>query len=353
MRIFKHYQRLNLALQGGGVHGAFTWGVLERLLGEGDLGIGWMSGTSAGAINAAAVAHGLAHHAPAMAVQTLKDVWSAIEREGAPHLLRLNPFLLGLARSSALPNVTAFFSPYEFNPSGFDPLRKILTQHIDFEAIRRADHLGLLIAATEVATGRARLFDRSEISVEAILASACLPSLHHAVEIDGRAYWDGGFSANPDLITLATKSPVRDTLLVQINPAHRAGVPRGTKSIEDRVNTITFNQPLWRDIETIILAQQNYRSLFNRGNGQLSRLSTHRFHRIAADQHTVDLDVHSKVLPEAEVISALHRAGKNDMSAWLNRYKATIGRRSSFDLQDFFTTTPSQPKTNSESTDAA
>ncbi len=333
MRLFGSRRRLNLALQGGGVHGAFTWGVLDRLLGDDGLAIAWLSGTSAGAVNAVAVAHGLAQGDRKLARDTLHAIWSAVERAGVPDLLRINPFLFGLAKAAPLPNMSAFFSPYEFNPIGFDPLRKILTDHIDFEAIRRDGKVGLLIAATDVATGRARLFRRHELTVEAVLASACLPTIHHAVEIDGRHYWDGGFSANPDLLTLASESPAQDTLLVQLNPIHKPGAPRGAKAIEDRVNTITFNQPLLRDIEMILMAQEMRAGWLLSRRGRLAHLKAHRFHLIAAGRHTAGLGVDSKVVPELELLSYLRGAGDREAARWLEQHRQSVGRSSTVDLR--------------------
>jgi len=246
-------QRINLALQGGGAHGAFTWGVLDELLQDESLSFGWVSGTSAGAVNAAALASGLAA-GRAEARATLRRVWEAVEIAGVPDLLRYNPFLLGFSRAAPISGAS-LFSPYDLNPLGFDPLRKLLNDHIDFERVRSSAPVELLIAATEVATGRAHLFRRGELTVEAVLASACLPTLHHAVVIGGRAYWDGGFSANPDLLTLATESSVADTLIVQLNPLQQRGLPRSASEIADRVNTITFNQPLLRDVAAIVSAK--------------------------------------------------------------------------------------------------
>src|SRR5688572_32902032 len=198
--MFRRQQCLNLALEGGGAHGAFTWGVLDRLLQDATLDIAWISATSAGAVNAVALASGLIEDGRDGARAKLRAVWEAVAKAGVPDLVRLNPWLAGLSRSNALAQVASMFSPYELNPLGFDPLRKLLEAHIDFAALR--EHAGpeLLIAATALSTGHARLFRRSEITVEAVLASACLPMLHHAVTIDGQAYWDGGFSANPDLV---------------------------------------------------------------------------------------------------------------------------------------------------------
>ena len=151
----------------------------------------------------------------------LRAVWEAVAKAGVPDLVRLNPWLAGISRSNALAQMAQLFSPYDFNPLGFDPLRRLLQDHIDFAGLRKTSGPELLIAATALSTGRPRLFRRSEMTVEAVLASACLPTLHHAVVIDGQAYWDGGFSANPDIVTLGRESPVADTLIVKLSGARR------------------------------------------------------------------------------------------------------------------------------------
>ena len=244
-------EELNLALQGGGAHGAFTWGVVDRLLEEEWIDIGWISATSAGAVNAVALASGLLDGGREGARTELAEVWEAVQQSGVPDLLKLNPFLLGLSRSKSFAQLATLFSPYDFNPLGFDPLRRLLEQHIDFAALRSQPGPNLLIAATDVATGRARLFHRHELTVESVLASACLPMLHHAVIIDGRAYWDGGYSANPDLVNLALESPVQDTLLVQLNPTQTDELPTDARDINAHVNAVTFNQPLLREVDML------------------------------------------------------------------------------------------------------
>ena len=210
MGLFNKQIHINLALQGGGAHGAFTWGVLDELLEDEELSIGWLSGTSAGAVNAVAVAHGLAEGDKREGRAALAAIRKAVETAGVPELLRRSPFLSGFAKAASMSNITSLFSPYELNPLGFDPLRDILKDHIDFEAIRRSCPVDVVVAATDVATGRARLFRKEELTVDAVLASACLPTLHHAVEIGGRVYWDGGFSANPDLLTLGRNRGISD-----------------------------------------------------------------------------------------------------------------------------------------------
>jgi NTE family protein len=336
--------RLNLALQGGGAHGAFTWGVIDRLLDEGDLDFAWLSATSAGAVNAVAVAAGLSEGGRPGAQAKLRSVWSAVQEAGVPDLLRLNPFLFGMSRSAPMGQVAAsLFSPYEFNPLGFDPLRRLLTSHIDFEKLRAFTDIELLIAATDVATGRMRLFRRHEMTVEAVLASACLPTIHHAVMIDGRAYWDGGFSANPDLVTLAAESPVADTMIVQIAPTTKAGIPKGAREIAFDVNRITFNQPLLRDIEMIEAARE-VRGWGGK-NGRLARLASHRFHLVDAGRYTASLSPETKLRPDQELLSYLHNAGRSETSKWLDRNQAHIGRRATVDLKSKFLAPPDTEST--------
>lgn len=329
---FRRRLRVNLALQGGGAHGAFTWGVLDRLLQEPNLDFAWLSATSAGAVNAAAVASGLATGDREVARQTLRNVWDGVEQAGVPDLLRLNPFWFGLTRAATLTNVSPMFSPYDFNPLGFDPLRRVLEAHLAFDRIRAASPVELLIAATDVETGRARLFRRRELTVEAVLASACLPTLHHAVEIDGRAYWDGGFSANPDLVTLAAESPVEDTIIVQLNATETQGHPRTARDIAGRVNDITFNQPMLRDIELICAAQDTPLGWLKK-RSRLARIKRHRFHLIEAGRYTESLSAESKLKPDKALLAYLHTAGSAEASKWLERCRADLGRRSTVDLK--------------------
>ena len=333
-------RKLNLALQGGGAHGAFTWGVLDHLLHDDQIELSWISGTSAGAINAIAVAHGLARGGRQTARDTLDAIWTAVEQGGVPDLMELNPFLSSFARVGAMANLNGVFSPYSFNPLGFDPLRKILVEHIDFDAIRANASVNVMVAATDIASGRARLFHGQDLTIDAVLASACLPTLHHAVTIDGRAYWDGGFSANPDLLSLASESPVRDTLLVLLNPLSAPSVPKTAASIEDRVNTITFNQPLLRDIDTILRAKEARPGWFAPRHTPLAHLKAHRFHLIEAGRHTAGLGADSKVLPDREVLRHLYHAGLIEAERWLSAHKLDVGRRATVSLRKHFIERP-------------
>ena len=325
--------QLNLALQGGGAHGAFTWGVLDRLLDEPDIDYGWISGTSAGAVNAVAFADGLAEGGRPGARDRLRAIWEAVIDAGVPDLLRLNPFLYGISRSPALGQVATLFSPYDLNPLGFDPLRKLLMSQIDFDRLRSFERVDLLIAATDVATARPRLFRRHELSVEAVLASACLPHVHHAVEIDGRAYWDGGFSANPDLVTLAAESPVADTLLVLLNPIEKTGSPRSARDIAAEVSRVTFSQPLIRDVIEIVAHREDIaKPRWRKPHTRAERIACHRFHLIEAGPHTSALPPESMMRPERALLTDLHNAGRDEASRWLARAKLSIGHTSSVDL---------------------
>jgi NTE family protein len=335
---------VNLALQGGGAHGAFTWGVLDRLLEEEDITIGWVSGSSAGAVNAAALAAGLAEGGREAARAKLRQVWEAVHKAGVPDLLRLNPLLYGLTQGP-MANMASLWSPYDFNPLGFDPLRTLLGSNIDFAKIRADAPIELLIAATEVATGRARLFRKHELTVESVLASACLPTLHRTVEIDGVGYWDGGFSANPDLVTLASESPVQDTLLVQITPLVKQGLPTGVREIAGFVNRLTFNAPLLRDIEVIEMAREASRGrLRSWPAGRLGALVAHRFHLVEAGRYTASLSDESKMKPDLGLLTYLHGAGRTQMHKWLGKHRAAIGKHASVDLKArFLSVSPDTP----------
>lgn len=330
---FKRTVRLNLALQGGGVHGAFTWGVLDRLLQEERVEIGWVSGTSAGAVNAVALAAGLAEGGREAARGKLAAVWHSVHKAGVPDLMRFNPFLYSMSRLPAVTQMAGLFSPYEFNPMGFDPLRRLLSENIDFDNLRASSPIKLIISATDVATGRARHFMSEELAVEAVLASACLPTLHHAVEIDGRAYWDGGFSANPDLVTLAGKSPVRDTLIVQLNPTAIGALPTGVREISNHANTLTFNAPLLRDVEIIETARKTIRASWLPARGTMAQLARHRFHLVEAGRYTSALKPNSKLQPDRDVLSYLFGAGQMEAGKWIEKNLNQVGRRSTVCFQ--------------------
>jgi NTE family protein len=326
---------INLALQGGGAHGAFTWGVLDRLLEDEHLRFGWISATSAGAVNAVALAAGLAEGSREKAREKMFKIWQAIHKAGVPDLTRLNPFLNGLVRPSQLTtHLATMLSPYEFNPLGFDPLRRLITDHVDFDLVRSKSPVELLIAATHVATGRARLFRHDEITIEAVLASACLPVMHHAVEIEGSAYWDGGFSANPDLVTLASESPTSDTLLVMVSPRVSAKLPTTARDISNHANRLTFNAPLLRDIEIITAVRETSGALL--AKGRLAPICRHRFHLIDGGPITGTMNPETTLKPDWDVITYLHGAGRDHAEKWLEVARSAVGRLETVDLAKYF-----------------
>jgi NTE family protein len=327
---------INLALQGGGAHGAFTWGVLDHLLADPRVEIGWITGTSAGAVNAVAVAAGMAEGGREGARAKLAEVWGAIHKAGVPDFFRFNPLLL-----TAASNMARIFSPYDLNPLGIDPLRKLLSAHIDFAKIRASSKVELSIAATDVSTGRPRFFRREEMTVDAVLASACLPMLHHAVEIDGCAYWDGGYSANPDLVDIALESPIEDTVIVLLTPNVPAKRPTSVSDIAAETNRLTFNAPLMRDIAIIEAMREAEGGFFNRHFKRASRLSSlahHRYHMIEAGRHTSALPTGSKMQPDWAMFTYLHGAGRTEAYKWLDGMHSSIGRRSTVDLKARFLT---------------
>ena len=327
---------INLALQGGGAHGAFTWGVLDHLLSDESVDLGWIGATSAGALNAVALAAGLAEGGRDGARTKLQQVWDAVAKANAPEIMKLNPLLASMSRSGALAQMTQMFSPYDLNPLGIDPLRRLIEAHIDFELIRTTKGPQLLIAATHVASGTARFFRRSELTIEAVLASACLPTLQQAVEIDGEAYWDGGFSANPDLLTLASESPVADTLIVQLVPLVRSQRPTSAREINGHVSHLTFNQPYVRElemIETIRRLASLRRGLFGGAlDARDARIAAHRFHLIEAGRFTGSLSVESRGKPEFELLAYLRSAGAAEAGKWLERSRASIGVRDTAEI---------------------
>jgi len=251
-------KKVTLALQGGGAHGAFTWGVLDAFLADGRLDVTGISGTSAGAMNAAVYADGLREGGPDRARKQLGEFWRAVSLDGgmSDQQRRLFDAFLGFMDPLKLREVVpqpagAYLSPYDFNPLDINPLRDVICRIIDFEALRAADDLKLFIAATNVRTGKARIFRRPELTIDMLMASACLPTIFKAVEIDGEAYWDGGYMGNPALYPLYTETECRDVILVQINPIRRDDVPRTSSAIMARLNEITFNAPLLQEFRAI------------------------------------------------------------------------------------------------------
>lgn len=337
-------QGLNLALQGGGAHGAFTWGVLDCLLEASEFQIDGISGTSAGAINAVALAAGFMEGGAEGARKKLEEIWRATSR-----IHCFLPFSRDLDEGNvAAPNrdaspafmfvraMTRMFSPYEFNPLEIDPLRRILKDHIDFEGLRRYSPISVFVNATEASSGRGRIFTGDEISIDAVLASACLPSLRHAVKIGRHHYWDGGFSANPPLLPLIEGCQAADTLIVRLTPALPTELPTRATEIQGNVNRIMFNQPLRKDIELIEMA----RRMATNGTGHADtlgrRMHEHRFHVVDGARYTAELHQGSALTPDWDLLAYLNQSGRSATATWLKRNKTAVGQRSTVDLVETF-----------------
>jgi NTE family protein len=325
---------VDLALQGGGSHGAFTWGVLERLLEEPWLRIAAISGTSAGAMNAAVLAHGWLEGGAEGARRALDRYWRRVSHAAAFSPFQRSPLDRLMGRWSldtspayvAMDLISRFFSPYDLNPTGFHPLRKILAESIDFKRLGGSPIL-LFITATSVRTGRGRIFRNGEITPDVLLASACLPTMFAAVEIDGELYWDGGFAGNPTITPLVRESDAHDTILVQINPIERAEMPRSAAEILDRLNEISFNSPLAKELRMIALLRQ----VADPGAGEGARWAQMRTHMIRSDM-LAQFGASSKLNAEWDFVSMLRSEGRRAATEFLEASADDLGERSTADL---------------------
>jgi NTE family protein len=325
---------IDLALQGGGSHGAFTWGVLDRLLEEPRLRIAAISGTSAGAMNAAVLADGWLEGGADGARAALDNYWQRVSRAAAFSPLQRSPLDRLLGRWTldtspayvAIDLLTRVLSPYNLNPLGLNPLRDILVESIDFERLARSP-IKLFITATKVRTGRGRIFRNAEISADVLLASACLPTMFRAVEIDGEEYWDGGYAGNPTITPLVRESDAHDTILVQINPTERPEMPRSAAEILNRLNEISFNSTLAKELRMIALLRQ----VVDPGTGEGARWAQMRTHRIKSDM-LVQLGASSKLNAEWEFLSMLRTEGRRAASEFLDASADDLGKRSTANL---------------------
>ncbi len=334
---------VSLALQGGGSHGAFTWGVLDRLLEVGSVDIKAISGASAGAMNAVALAGGHVRGGRDGARQALQDFWDAVAASAPPNFIPIEwPQSNGLQVKptpafSAYLSMVRFFAPYQLNPFDLNPLRDILAAQIDFDRLRAECKLDLFIATTRVATGTLRLFRTRELTLEVLLASACLPALHSTVVIDGEGFWDGGLTANPPLHPLLHECDVRDVIAVLLHPCRWPDEPTTAGEISQRLTEISFGAAFFSELQGIALAQREAQgSLFALGRleRRLRRLS---FHVIDAPELMGTLDSISKLNAQASFLSALRDAGRQWASAWLERNGSSLGVGSTYDLSRLLT----------------
>jgi NTE family protein len=329
-------KRINLALQGGGAHGAFTWGVLDYILEDGRLAIDGISGASAGAMNAVMLADGLARGGADGARTRLAEFWRAASRDGnlpdsqRVALDRLMSFLPANASplQSWMGAWTKYLSPYDLNPLNINPLKDLVERFVDFEAIRRCTDLRLYISATNVHTGKLKVFAKEEITAEAVMASAALPYFFRAVEIDGVPYWDGGYTGNPPLYPLLNWSFSPDVLVVQINPLMRSTTPTSNEEILNRINEITFNSSLSSEIRVVELLSE----LLTKG--ELKSTSGNyrptRLHRINFGG-TKTPDAGSKFNNDFDFFETLHKSGRRAARRFLDAHFDDIGVRSTIE----------------------
>jgi NTE family protein len=325
---------IDLALQGGGSHGAFTWGVLDRLLEESWLRIEAISGTSAGAMNAAVLADGWTKDGASGARAALNAYWERVASAAAFSPLQRTPLdrLLGRWTLDTSPAFITFdlvsrvFSPYDLNPRGYNPLTAILDESINFKRLAQSP-IKLFVTCTNVRTGRGRIFRNAELTADVLLASACLPTLFQAIEIDGEPYWDGGFAGNPTITPLVRESASQDTIIVQINPRERPGTPRSAPEILNRLNEVSFNATLMKELRMIALMRQ----LVDPGSGEGARWAAMRTHRIMTEIMS-ELGYSSKLNGEWAFLCMLRAEGRRAASAFLDAHAGDLGQRSTADF---------------------
>jgi len=309
--------QVSLALQGGASFGAFTWGVLDRLIEDDQLGLDVISGTSAGALNAVLLASGLAEKGRAGGRNCLEHFWTSLSK-----LAPVGSWGIGLWATvmAALEASAHVVSPYQFNPLGLNPLRDLLLKEVDFDRLRASCPVRLLIATTRVRDGQLRLFRENEITVDVLLASCCLPMLHQAVEIEGEAYWDGGFSANPPLRQVAIETKARDILLVQIMPAETDSVPHSSVDISRRASILALNASLQREIDALEALREGCKRAGPFARGICRKLNWLRLHRITAVDSFEGLARESMLNTTPEFLTRLRESGRNAASAWLGHF---------------------------------
>jgi NTE family protein len=326
---------VDLALQGGGSHGAFTWGVLDRLLEENWLDIEAISGTSAGAMNAAVMAHGHLAGGAEGARAALAAFWRRVSDGAALSPLRRTPLDVLLGRWTldnspaylAMDLATRVFSPYDLDFGMPNPLAAILAESIDFERLRSSP-IKLFITATNVHTGRPRVFRNADLSPDALLASACLPFMFQAVEIDGQAYWDGGYSGNPTMTPLINECVSDDTIIVGINPVERTGTPKSARDILNRLNEVAFNAVLLKELAMIALL----RDVADPGNEQNAHWAKMRVHLVRSEMLTT-LGASSKLNAEWDFLTMLRDEGRRAAGDFLATHGEALGRRSTLPIE--------------------
>jgi len=336
-------RHLNLALQGGGAHGAFTWGVLDRLLEEDGLAIEGVSGTSAGAMNGAVMVSGFVKNGKEGARRALDNFWHGVSEYSPVGLVHRSPFdqMTDNWNTDQSPSVAAFealfslVSPYQLNPFNFHPLRPLLEELVDFNALQSCKPMKLFVSATNVRTGRNRIFDHQNLTIDALIASACLPTMFQSVEIDGDPYWDGGYTGNPALYPMVYQCASRDIAVVQINPIERPGTPRTAGEIMNRLNEVTFNFSLMAEMRAIAFVQRLIEEDQLKGH-EINRLKRIHVHMIGDEEAMLALGMSSKYNIDLEFLNYLKELGRKCADKWLSAHWDDLGKRSSIDIRKIF-----------------
>ncbi len=343
-RVNRNQKPVNIALQGGGAHGAFAWGVLDRILEDERLTIEAISATSAGAMNAVVVAHGVSLGGSAGAREKLNEFWTEISRAGELYSpLRTLPWERWLqmygVQADFSPTYHAFqlmthmFSPYQLNPFNFNPLKDVLLKLIDFDALAQSERATrVFLSATNVRTGKIKVFENKDLCVDAVLASACLPQVFQAVEIDGEAYWDGGFMGNPAIFPLIYHGASKDVIIVHINPIERSKLPKSAPEIFDRMNEISFNSSLMREMRAVEFVTR----LIDEGALDHTKYNRMRMHSIRDDAEMAQLGVATKLNPDWDFLCKLRDTGRQRAEEWLELNFDRVGRDSSIDLAEIY-----------------
>lgn len=328
---------INLALQGGGSHGAFTWGVLDYLMEDGRINVQGISGTSAGAMNAVVFAQGFIEGGADGAREKLEQFWRKVSNLSMFSPLKRSPLsvLTGNWDMSGTPCyvmmdlLSRVASPYDTNPFKFNPLRELVESTVDFKKIRASKELELFIAATNVQSGKVKVFERKDLTADMILASACLPSLYQAVEVDGVPYWDGGFSGNPPLFPLFQTTEAKDIVIVQVNPIERNKAPKSAQDIQNRVNEIAFNSSLLGELRNIEFVHR----LLDENKLDKDHYAYILVHRIEATEQINPLSASSKMNSEWSFLTHLRDIGRQSAKSFLDEHYDNIGIESSLDLE--------------------
>lgn len=336
----KNPKRINLALQGGGAHGALTWGIIDAFLADGRIEIAAISGTSAGAMNAVVAADGLTLGGPDAAREQLESFWRAVSNAARSSPVQRSPLDLLLGRWSLdrspgylwMETVSRFMSPTQFNPLKLNPLRDILIKHVDFERVRACESMAVFVAATNVETGTVKVFDRSVLDADRVMASACLPQMFEAVVVDGVPYWDGGFSGNPPLFPFYDDENCVDIAIIQINPIVRPGIPSTAAEISNRVNEITFNNSLLKELRAVHFVKR----LLAKGALDPSEYRDINLHIIECQDELNPLGASSKLNAEWAFLTHLRDIGKRTATEWLELNFDQIGTSSTVDLGAMF-----------------